>query len=96
MNPVWDKSDKEQDVSVIEIKDRLTWSDAVQPACMAHRGWELPDGYMCVVTGWGQTAGTGNYGSKELRQAKVQKFLYQISIFMFYILTLFRPYSQTN
>jgi hypothetical protein len=37
---------------------------------MAHPGWQIPEGFMCVVTGWGMTDGNGSpAGSRLLRQA---------------------------
>jgi len=72
MNPVWNKGTKEQDVSVIRVKDRIRWGVGVQPACLAHPGWSLPNGFICVVTGWGMTDGFGNQaGSRTLLQARV-------------------------
>ena len=41
--------------SVLKLKNKTRFGEHVQPACMAHVGWQLPEGFMCVVTGWGQT-----------------------------------------
>ena len=42
--------------SVLKLKNKTRFGEHVQPACMAHVGWQLPEGFMCVVTGWGQTS----------------------------------------
>ena len=69
-NPTWNKNEKVEDVSVLKMKEAFTFTDAVQPACLAHKGWELPDGFICVVSGFGMESGSGSpAGSRYLRQA---------------------------
>ena len=57
-------------MSVLRLANRLRWGVGVQPACLAHPEWTLPEGFMCVVSGWGMTDGHGSQaGSSKLRQA---------------------------
>jgi len=57
-------------VSVLKLKNRIRWGVGVQPACLSHQGWQIPEGFLCVVSGWGMTDGHGSpAGSRTLRQA---------------------------
>ena len=68
-HPAYHKSSKHHDVSVLKLKNRIRFGEHVQPACMAHVGWRIPEGFMCVVTGWGQTSSSASSASQILLQA---------------------------
>lgn len=68
-HPLYQKKTKHHDVSVLKLKNRLRFGQHVQPACMAHVGWRIPEGFMCVVTGWGQQTSSAGSTSNVLRQA---------------------------
>ncbi|CBY30493.1 unnamed protein product [Oikopleura dioica] len=70
MNPNWEKRGKQQDVCMLKLKGSYTFNDFIQPACLAHKDWALPDGFLCVVSGWGMTSeSSSGAGSPVLRQA---------------------------
>ena len=54
---------------MLKLKNRIRFGEHVQPACMAHVGWRMPEGFMCVVTGWGQTSSSAASASQILLQA---------------------------
>ena len=55
---------------MLKLKGSFSFNDYVQPACLAHKDWTLPDGFMCVVSGWGMTSeSSSGAGSPVLRQA---------------------------
>ena len=68
-HPLYHKQTKHHDVSVLKLKNRIRFGEHVQPACMAHVGWKIPEGFMCVVSGWGQTTSSASSLSKVLNQA---------------------------
>ncbi len=41
---------------MLKLKGSYTFNDFIQPACLAHKDWTLPDGFLCVVSGWGMTS----------------------------------------
>jgi len=45
-----------KDVCMLKLKGSYTFNDFIQPACLAHKDWTLPDGFLCVVSGWGMTS----------------------------------------
>ena len=60
------KKTKHHDVSVLKLKNRIRYGEHIQPACMAHVGWRIPEGFMCVVSGFGQTTSSGASGEVQI------------------------------
>ena len=43
-HPLYEKKTKHHDVSVLKLKNRIRYGEHIQPACMAHVGWRIPEG----------------------------------------------------
>lgn len=71
MHPDYDRSSQDYDVAVIELKTRLVFSTRVQPIPLPDENDTIPDGSMCLVTGWGETNRFMFFGRHRLRGVEV-------------------------
>ncbi|XP_031558945.1 transmembrane protease serine 9-like [Actinia tenebrosa] len=61
------------DVALMHLKERLEFSDRIQPVCLPNEDDEwFEDGKMCFISGWGKTsAGSNGTYSRVLQQLQV-------------------------
>ncbi|XP_023932761.1 trypsin-like [Lingula anatina] len=64
----YNKRSLSNDVALIKLKNRVTFTDQISPVCLPTVNEELADGHYCETTGWGWT---GGFYSKKLRQVNV-------------------------
>ncbi|XP_039250222.2 serine protease 33-like [Styela clava] len=65
----YDSSTFKDDICLIKLAESVPFSKYIIPACLPTSGSSMQVGSSCIVTGWGETLGTGsNY---LLRQAEV-------------------------
>lgn len=61
-HPLYNGTTFDNDITILKLVSPLTFTDKIQPAKFAEKGFEVPDGGICVVSGWGdQELGTGTY-----------------------------------
>ena len=53
--PHWDTYDLSGDIALLELTENVVYNDHVQPACLREHSFD--PGWMCTVTGWGDTLG---------------------------------------
>ncbi|XP_066304573.1 plasminogen-like [Branchiostoma lanceolatum] len=70
MHPRYDTQTLDNDIALIQLNDPVTISAHVQPVCISAQ--EVPEGYDCYVTGWGDTLGSGSDLGYFLQQARIQ------------------------
>lgn len=60
------------DIALLHLKERLQFSDRIQPVCLPSENTELKVGKKCMVSGWGKTSANPNATyAKILQQLKV-------------------------
>lgn len=70
MNRQYDTEMNDYDIALLELKKPLTLSDKIQPIPLANVNDKIPDGTMCLVSGWGDT-NRQNQALKRLRAVEV-------------------------
>ncbi|XP_062874974.1 serine protease 27 isoform X2 [Trichomycterus rosablanca] len=61
-----------KDIALVQLSSPLTWSDRIQPVCLADAQLQFYGGTMCYVTGWGNTQeGVSLSGIGTLREVQV-------------------------
>ena len=53
---VYNDKTRENDVTIIKLKEPLKLSRSVQPACLPNHKLKMRDGKQCYIGGWGQVA----------------------------------------
>lgn len=97
VHPFYLEGKPENDLAVIELKDRIIFKKKVVPACLPERDFVesvlMSDGYMAVVTGWKDAAEfQGNLRLNHLSYSKlpacvtrhsdqVSRFLHLVTIY---------------
>jgi len=70
LHPQYDPDTISHDISLLKLATPLTFSDHIQPVCLASSDSVLTPGTMVTVTGWGTTNEGGDI-SEQLRQVQV-------------------------
>ena len=58
-HPDWNRYKRNNDVALMRTKERIAFSDYVQPICIPEQDICFNEGTTCVVSGWGYTEETG-------------------------------------
>ncbi|XP_053664303.1 trypsin-1-like [Anopheles marshallii] len=69
-HPNYNNDKTDYDYSLLELKSKLTFSDAVQPIALPKQDESVKDGTMAIVSGWGYTM-NANESHAVLRAVKV-------------------------
>ncbi|XP_043935039.1 chymotrypsinogen A-like [Protopterus annectens] len=54
-HPDWNIFTKNNDLTLLKLKTRVTITSRISPVCLAKSSQEFPGGMTCVTTGWGNT-----------------------------------------
>jgi len=70
LHPQYNSQTTSHDIALLKLKTPLTFSNHIQPVCLAQNDDLLTAGTLVTVTGWGTTSSGGSI-SKQLRQVQV-------------------------
>jgi len=70
-HPGWNKSTRINDIAVIILKERVRFTNKIQPACLPNKDHCFAPGTACVATGWGYIK-EGGPRSSLLREVPVR------------------------
>lgn len=71
IHPRYNANTFDNDIAVMKLVNPLTFSDKIQPAKLADKGFVIPDGDMVTVSGWGDLASGGGSYPENLRAVDV-------------------------
>ena len=85
------------DVALMHLKQRLRFSDRVQPVCLPSEDTQFQVGKVCTVSGWGATStGSNATFSKVLQQLQVRQRNFVTSFFPFLCKTIYDTHIESN
>ncbi|XP_038601144.1 serine protease 56 [Tachyglossus aculeatus] len=70
VHPKFDPRTFHNDVALVQLQIPVSLSEWVQPVCLPERSWELPEGTICAIAGWGAIYEEGP-AAETLREARV-------------------------
>jgi len=59
------------DVALIKIEGRISWSSTVRPICLPETGTYIPSGTVCIATGWGSLYQDGSVFPDAMMQVRL-------------------------
>ncbi|XP_078471544.1 cubilin-like isoform X1 [Lampetra planeri] len=70
----YNRSSHDYDIALMELSERVSFTDYIQPVCLPHRFQKFPyPGKSCFISGWG-TLFEGGYTPNRLQEASVEIF----------------------
>uniref|UniRef100_A0A8C5G6B2 Peptidase S1 domain-containing protein n=1 Tax=Gouania willdenowi TaxID=441366 RepID=A0A8C5G6B2_GOUWI len=72
-----DKTDITNDIALVHLTEKVNMTREISPICLPIAGIEMPSGYPCFVTGWGDEKGRGGHLSEKLNQAALPIITYE-------------------
>ncbi|XP_071811004.1 transmembrane protease serine 9-like isoform X2 [Apostichopus japonicus] len=74
VHPEYNSVSSENDIAILRLKTNATFSDSIQPACLATSTTETSTYSNCWVTGWGDLIEGGGSAPNTLQEAAVDLF----------------------
>lgn len=59
-HPNYNAATNDNDITLVQLKSPVTFTDYIRPVCLAAQGSTLTAGTKCWITGWGNIASNGN------------------------------------
>lgn len=59
INPHYNKRTKNSDIAMMHLKDKVNYTDYIQPVCLPGSLQDFPSGLNCSIAGWGRTQSQG-------------------------------------
>ncbi|XP_039770226.1 serine protease 56 [Ornithorhynchus anatinus] len=70
VHPKFDPRTFHNDLALVQLQTPLSPSEWVQPVCLPEGSWELPEGTICAIAGWGAIYEEGP-AAETVREARV-------------------------
>ncbi|TSW75982.1 Serine protease 27 [Bagarius yarrelli] len=72
IHPSYDPQTKENDIALLRLQQKVTFTDYIRPVCLASQDSVFPESNLCWLTGWGNVK-TNVYGVATLNTGNINE-----------------------